>query len=330
MSTEEILAAFQKVTDASGEDNIWVKEYTKPEGDDHQFLFFFKPEATGANIKEIMDIALKVLTDNGVSLGAIRVVGGPYLEKHDIMVQHYGVISQIFKHGYSAISDAAKAELTAKFGDDVKAVGNPVGGYDWLKVHPDFSALSLCVLSDNVNCTRLAGGTYLLKFKLLGQTQLVLNPFHGYQLVPFIKAGSALIVFEGRSKTSWSDLRNKLCGATDPTAAEPGSIRNELLVHKARTGMVDVNKGSNGVHMSAGPLEGMVELQRFFSSGDKKLPFTSLSFGSALAAQGLTEEQIEKLATNPDVSHEGKNISVFDLTEEKDGAESAALLKTVV
>jgi len=139
-----------------------------------------------------------------------------------------------------------------------------------------------------------------------------------------------LLFFEGRSKTSWSDLRNKLCGATDPSAAEAGSIRNELLVHKEKTGMVDVNKGSNGVHMSAGPLEGMVELQRFFSSADKKLPFTSLAFGSALAAQGLTEEQIEKLATNPDVTYEGKNISAFDVTEEKDAAESAALLKSVL
>jgi len=330
MSTEEIIAAYNKVVAAGSEtDNVWVKEYTKPEGDDHQFLFFFKPEATEANLKEIMDLSLKVLTDNGVSFGAIRVVGGPYLDTHDIMTQHYGVISQIYKQGYPAISDQAKAKLTAEFGADVAAAGNPVGGYEWLKSHPDFNALSLCVLSDNVGCARLAGGTYLLKFKFLGQTQLILNPFHGYQLVPFIKPGSALIVFEGRSKTSWSDLRNKLCGATDPTAAEAGSIRNELLKNKEKCGLVDVNKGSNGVHMSAGPLEGMVELQRFFSSADARLSFSSLSFGAALAAQGLSEEQIIALAANPDVAHDGKNISVFDLTEEMNAGEAAPLLKSV-
>jgi len=129
---------------------------------------------------------------------------------------------------------------------------------------------------------------------------------------------------------TWDALRNQLCGATDPTAAEAGSSRNELLVHKAATGMVDVNKGSNGVHMSAGPLEGMVELQRFFSSADKKISFADLSFGSALAAQGLSAEQIEKLASNVDVTHEGKNISAFDLTEEKDASEAATLLKSVI
>jgi len=213
---------------------------------------------------------------------------------------------------------------------DVAAAGNPVGGYEWLNAHPDFNPLSLCILSDNVGCARLAGGTYLLKIKYLGKTQLILNPFHGYQLVPFIKQGSALVVFEGRSKTSWNDLRNKLCGATDPEAAEAGSVRNELLVHKAKIGMVDVNKGSNGVHMSAGPLEGMVELQRFFSNADSRLPFTSLSFGAALSGQGLTEAQIATLASNIDVAHAGKNVSVFDLTEEMDVAEAAPLLKSVL
>jgi len=331
---DEIVAAFTSVTAAdSTTDSVWVKKYEKPaDTDEHQFLFFFKPEATSANIKAIMDLSLKVLADNGVSFGAIRVVGGPYLDKHDVMVQHYGVISQIYKQGFSAISDQAKAKLTADFGADVEAVGNPVGGYEFIQAHPEFNPLSLCVLSDNVKCARLAGGTYLLKFKYFGKTALVLNPFHGYQLVPFVSKGSALIVFECRSKTSWKDLRGKLCGATDPAEAEAGSIRNELLLHKEKTGMVSVDKGSNGVHMSAGPLEGLVELKRFFSDVDNgvSLNYLDLSFGANLVAAGLTEEQVNHLATNPDVPHEGEKVSVFDLTEEKDSAESVATLKAAL
>jgi len=312
---------------------VWVKKYEKPaDTSEHQFLFFFKPEATCANIRAIMDISLKVLTGAGVTFGAIRVVGGPYLDKHDIMVQHYGVISQIYKQGYSAISDQAKAELQDKFARDVEAVGNPVGGYEFVQAHPEFNPLSLCVLSDNVGSKRLAGGTYLLKFKYFGKTALVLNAFHGYQLVPFLSKGNALIVFECRSKTSWEDLRGNLCGTTDPTTAAPGSIRNELLVQKEKTGMVSVDKGSNGVHMSAGPLEGLVELKRFFSDADNgiTLNYTDLSFGANLVEAGLTEEQVNHLATNPDVPHEGKSISVFDLTEEKNAAESVATLKAAI
>jgi hypothetical protein len=334
MSVSEIVSAYKTVTAPdSTTDAVWVKEYAKPEAtDEHQFLFFLKPEATSANVEVILDLALKVLTDNGVSFGAIRVVGGPYLEKHDIMIQHYGVISQIYKNGYSVISDQAKAKLESDFSAEVAAAGNPIGGYEFLQAHPEFNPLSLSILSDNVGCARLAGGTYLLKVKYLGETILILNPFHGYQLVPFVSKGSALIVFEGRSKTSWEDLRGKLCGATDPAAAEAGSIRNELLLNKEKTGMAAVDKGSNGVHMSAGPLEGLVELQRFFSDHEKGslLKFTDLSFGSNLVDLGLSEDQVNHLATNPDVSHDGKNISVFDLTEEKNADESAKLLKTVL
>ncbi len=56
---------------------------------------------------------------------------------------------------------------------------------------------------------------------------LFISPF----AVPYTTKGNAIIVFEGRSKTSWNELRNKLIGVTDPKEAAAGSIRNQLLVH---------------------------------------------------------------------------------------------------
>jgi hypothetical protein len=328
---DSIKAAFAKVT--SGEvDTEWVTP-TSPPGDTmNQFLFFFKPEATTASIDYIMKLGLDILQSHGVTFGACRVVGGPYLDKHNIMVQHYGVISKISKFGYEVISDDAKAALNAQFADDVKECGLPVGGHQWLEKNPEFNPLSLTTINDNVGTKRLAGGTYLCKFKLLGKNQLVLNPFHAYQLVPYVRKGGALILFECRSNLSWADLRTKLCGATNPEKADAGSVRAELLKNKAATGMVAVNLSSNGVHMSAGPLEGMVELQRFLSDWDsgKMVDFTSLAFGARLAGLGLTHDQILALASNPDVQHEGKNVSTFDLTEEKNADESAGLLKATV
>jgi nucleoside diphosphate kinase len=296
----------------------------------NQFLFFFKPEATTANLDYIMKLGLDVLAGAGVTFGACRVVGGPYLDKHNIMVQHYGVISKISKFGYDVISDDAKAALNAKFGEDVKEHGLPLGGHQWLEKHPEFSPLALTTVNDNMGTTRLAGGTYLCKFKLLGKNQLVLNPFHAYQLVPYIRKGSALVLFECRSKMSWADLRTKLCGATNPEKADAGSIRAELLKNKAATGMVAVNLSSNGVHMSAGPLEGMVELQRFLSDEGKQVDFSSLAFGAHLVSLGVTADQVKALAGNPDVPNDGKNVSVFDLTEEKCAVESGAILKAAV
>jgi len=290
-------------------------------------VFFLKPEATTANVEFILKLSLNVLEKSGVKFGAVRVVGGPYLDQHNIMVEHYGVISQISKSGYSVISDGAKSNLESKFAAEVKTFGNPLGGHQWLEKHPDFTPLALTTINDNVGTTRLAGGTYLCKFKLLGEVQLVLNPFHAYQLVPFVKKGNALILFECQSELSWADLRGKLCGATNPANADEGSIRAELLKNKNATGMIDVNVSSNGVHMSAGPLEGLVELQRFMSEGTK-VDLKSLSFGAYLSKQGFTDAQIEQLAKNPNAStSEGKAESVFDLTEEKSHDEAAQILK---
>jgi len=58
--------------------------------------------------------------------------------------------------------------------------------------------------------------------------------------------------------------------------------------------------------------------------------FTDLGFGAALLAAGLTEEQLEKAASNVDVTHNGSSVSTFDLTEEKCASESAGLLKSVL
>jgi hypothetical protein len=327
-----IIDAFKRVTATdSKSDTEWVVPYTPAESSTNQFVFFLKPEATeGTNLEYVLKLSLNVLESAGVKIGAIRVIGGPYLDRHNIMVEHYGVISKISKEGVGIISEAAKAKLESDFGEDIKAVGQPVGGHQFLTQNPDISPLALTTINDNVGTTRLAGGTYLCKFKMLGKTQLVLNPFHAFQLVPFIKKGNALILFECTSKTAWEDLRGKVCGATNPAQAEKGSIRSELLINKASTGMVAVNTGSNGAHMSAGPLEGLVELKRFLSDNDtgKVVEYSSLSFGAHLTSLGLGDK-LEHFASNPNATVDGKVESLFDLTEEKSFDVSGEILKSV-
>jgi len=325
----DIVKAYQNVTALdSTVDSDFVVPYSPIASDTNQFVFFLKPEASSANLEYILNLSLTILTNAGVKFGAVRILGGPYLDKHNIMGEHYGVISKISKEGVSAISDTAREKLSKEFSEDINAVGLPVGGHQFLKINPDFSPLALYTINDNIGTTRLAGGTYLLKFKMLGKVQLVLNPFHAYQLVPFVRKGSALVLFECSSNMSWADLRTKLCGVTNPLKAEAGSIRAELLRNASATGMPEVNLSSNGCHMSAGPLEGLVELKRFLNDHDngKLVDYKSLAFGAHLASLGLGDE-LEHLATNPDVSSNGKMESVFDLTEEKSFDESGILLK---
>jgi len=280
-------------------------------------------------VREVLELAIKTLSAAGVEFGAARVLGGDYLEKHSLMVEHYGVISKISKEGVSAISDQAKEKLQADFKDLLAAGAEVLGGHQFLKAQPQFNAFSLLVLNDNLGTKRLAGGTYAMTIKVLGKPYILLNPFHAYQLVPYTTSGHAIIAFEGLSKLPWAELRQNICGVTDPKAAEAGSIRSLFLHNREALGLGDVDKGTNGVHMSAGPLEGMVELQRFFTDHDAssaKLALDNLAFGSLLLHSGVKPERLAELATNPDLSLEGKNVSAFDATEEKDAQESAKLL----
>jgi len=303
----------------------------------HQFLFFLKPEATasydGAKVESIVSLALHTLQNNKIDIGAVRVIGGPYFEKTGIMEEHYGVICNISKHGVSAITDDAKKVLEEKFKDELAAGIKVMGAHEFLKTQKshEITPYALRAINDNLGTTRLAGGTYVLKFNLMGQTKLLLNAFHPYQLVPFTTKGHSVVAFECFSDMSWADLRNKVCGTTDPKKAAEGSFRNLLLAKKAELGLVSVDTSNNGCHMSAGPLEAMIELRRFMSGvGEKaRITFDHTHFGANLHDLGATQANIEALAKNPQVSvGDGKTKSAFDATEEVNSDQAAKLLTT--
>ena len=61
-------------------------------------------------------------------------------------------------------------------------------------------------------------------------------------------------------KIPWSKFRGNIIGATDPTAADPSSIRGEMLAQWEDLELPAApDVGDNGVHASAGPLEGLKE-----------------------------------------------------------------------
>jgi hypothetical protein len=325
---QKILAALKEVSEQKVKD-VTIQEYTPLKDGDkekHQFAFFVKPEVTtvadGVLTGPALDMMTNMLEAAGVEFGAIRILSGSYLDEKDIMVQHYGVISNISKNGTASKNFTADAnkKLQEKFADELAAGVVPQGAHQFIAENPAFNAESLLTLNDNLGTTRLAGGTYMMKMNFMGATKLILNPFHPYQLVPYTTPGHAIIVFECKSTMSWEDLRNNLCGVTKPEKAASGSIRSALLSKYEEFKMASCDQGTNGCHMSAGPIEAMVELRRFFD-----LKTEETCFGALLATK-CSAEQIESFADNVDVVSEGKEISSWDLTEEVDAAKSLELL----
>lgn len=301
----------------------WVRSYDTPKADAaHQFVLFLKPEVTavheGVDVQGVLKLILERLTAFEVSVHAIRVLPAAYLAKHSILDQHYGVINAISKQGESALADAAGEKLHELFADEIAQGARILGGHQFLSEQSEFSPLALSTLNDNLGTTKLGGGSYCMRVNVLGQVYLLLNPFHAYQLVPFTTPGRAIIVLEGRSNRDWEVLRSELTGATNPAKADPGSIRAELLARMEELNLKAVNQGNNGVHLSAGPLEGMVELQRFFSdheAGDP-LDWSDTLFGRQLAEAGVNRDRIAQLAGNISLDVEGQSVPAFDLTEE--------------
>jgi len=233
----QILAAVKAARAKEFKDKRVLREHDpkKSVGFKHQLLFFFKPEVTSedkVNLGDIIQTVLDNFASNQITIGAVAVLSGDYLKDQDIMVKHYGVIADISKNGEAVISEAAKTALKEKFHEQLSAGAPVLGGHQFLEKIHEINPFSLSVLNDNLGTTRLGSGTYAMSIKVSGKPYIVLNPFHAYQLVPYTTSGQCIILFEILSNQTWKYMRNDICGSTDPSAANHGSLRRQFLDKK--------------------------------------------------------------------------------------------------
>ena len=157
----------------------------------------------------------------------------------------------------------------------------------------------------------------------------LVNGFHPRQLVHFTDPGRSIIVFNLTGDLNWSNARNNFIGATNPMDAKEDSLRKLFLDNMSNFGLAEVSQGMNGAHLSAGPVEGLVELIRYnsdFSQPSKIKSPLNFSFGKQLS-EHFSKSQIDLILSNPVVFVDDTKISIFDLTEEKDSEEAVELLK---
>lgn len=309
----------------------------EPAGDPQllEGVLFLKPEATlpGVALDEVLGMVAGSLEQWGLQLGGLSVLGAQYLKQHDIIARHYGVINNISRNGQEALAESASAKLQELFGEELAKGAQVLGGHQFLERHPEYAPAVLNAIVDNVGFKKLAPGTYATKWAYGGKTYLLLNMFHPQQLEHFTAPQRSIVVLAVRAEPSrqdtWKALRNEMLGVTDPSASAPGTLRRAFLERSAALGLGEVNRGTNVVHFSAGPLEGMVETARYFSDyeGGRAIAYSATCFGRLLAAEGVRREDIEWLATNPNLALGGKQVSAFDATEEVDPPAAIATLK---
>lgn len=328
-----IPAIVDNVRDAQNEAVLYKELFSDASAEvkKNQFLFFIKPEITVKNdnikLDEILKLIFAKIDEFGFSVHDVKILAAKYLDQYNIIAQHYGVINQIASNAIANMSDGAKEKFQELFGKSV-AEANVLGGLEFLEKYPEFTPTGLDYLCQNIGSKKLAGGTYVVEVKLDDETVYLINGFHGRQLKQFTDAGKSIIVMSLSTDADWSDARSNFIGATDPSKANAGSLRRAFLDNKEKLGLPDVSQGANGVHLSAGPVEALVELQRYnsnFANGETK-ELSSFSFGKQIS-EAFGADAVNAIVQNSNVDVDGKSTSVFDLTEEKNASEALAILK---
>jgi len=291
----------------------------------NEFVIFSKPELGrlgDADLAAVWDLFAGAFEKYDVVVHRVKILTGPELEQSKVMAEHYGVINQISRLGRPALTEAAEAALSEQYAETIES-SEVLGAHQFLERYPEFSPFSLAMLFSNAKVGRLGPGTYACSVSIDGASIIILNGFHPRQLSFFTAPDTVCVFFHGSSTTEWEVLRADLIGTTDPAKAAAGSIRGTLYADPAAFGLSSVNSNFNGVHMSAGPLEGLGELDRFFGEVQG---LTDWGFAQALATAGASNEQITALMDNPVIEADGERGTAFDLTEGVDAGPAAELL----
>lgn len=299
----------------------------------YEFLFFVKPEVTlpckQIDFCGVLNLIFDKIGLYRLDIAGIRLINAAYLQKHNIIARHYGVINKLSSNLASSISEDAVARFEEVY--HVKFSSSEVyGSLEFLKAFPHFTPTGLAYLWQNSAWEKLAGGTYSQKLMLDGKPVYLINGFHPRQLEHFLQPDRSIVVINLAGDVSWEVARNSFVGKTNPFEAEKGSIRNELLLRKNEFGLETVSASWNGVHLSAGPVEALVELIRYNSQfeNDEKVSPKAFNFGKKLT-DVFGEEKMNWVLSNPTVEFRGAHASIFDLTEEMDSNECVEFLKTL-
>lgn len=290
----------------------------------NEFVIFSKPELgrlAEADLAKVWDLLSSSLNAYGVTVHQTLILTGPELDASGAMAAHYGVINKISRLGRSALTEATEQALSEQYAAELADGAQVLGGHQFLEAYPEFSPYALGVLFANQTVGRLGPGSYAVAVSVDGQSVIILNGFHPRQLSFFTADDTVCAFLRCTSDTAWQSLRGDLIGTTDPSKADPASIRGTLFADPGSFGLATVSYNFNGVHMSAGPLEGLVELARFFGGS-----LADYTFSSALADAGFDADGIAALAENPTLEANGERGSAFDLTEGIDSGPAATLL----
>ena len=162
----------------------------------------------------------------------------------------------------------------------------------------------------SATCIKLFPGTYCAQ---MNNGKIVVNGFFPamrakYEDITLAPNGIQwFIVSWNEKETSWEDFRLKFVGATNPSKAVNGSIRNYMYNNFTELNLNKKPEGSdNGIHASASPIEAAYEIGCVWKPNGSSMKTTSV--WKAGIAKNISTSLLTQYITN-------HNDMSFDLCE---------------
>jgi adenylate kinase family enzyme/nucleoside diphosphate kinase len=284
-------------------------------------LVFIKPHAVNDSIRSLV---VQHLKEHNVTMLSEGRMESTYIKEHGIIDSHYAALAMNavkLLPSELAVGAEKKAEFEAKFGigwDAAMAEGKLLNLAQFQQLKPELDAGAIEQKWRAKPPLKLGPGNYVGHFEEEGV--YVVNAFYSQMREKYIRADAAVVWFAvefAEADLSWQRFRGKVIGATDPTKAEAGSLRRKILDGWQGLGLAaEPNTGDNGVHASAGPIEGLRERMTWLGRRREDDPT-----GQRMLAAGVDGGVLDAWCSNSVCEIGGKKGPAFDLLEDLDTSE---------
>ncbi|MFI6776096.1 hypothetical protein [Nocardia sp. NPDC050412] len=273
-----------------------------------------KPEALaiGSAADAMVEVA-RVLGEAEVTILRCALMPASDYGELGFLLQHYPRLHRIAVDGAPGLCSDARRELGSLL--DRSEANVALGAFEAGVYDAALSSAMLEARCRQAGIHKLGSGSYVSVVELNGPPVAVLNGF-----VPALASSyrdpTALVgLIECHSDREIADLRTNVLGALNPNAASPTSLRGALAALVGSQHAITLSEGRNGVHLSAGHLEGMFQSWRYFAAADGHgLDRTAL--GRALADRGAPLAAVAALAGDHNVAEDsGKTVTPHGDTE---------------
>jgi len=285
-------------------------------------FLFIKAEAHTAEVKELVEPLMK---EKGLRIVKKGELKAEVIDKKQLIDNHYYAIASKATILKPKELNVPNDKFKGKFGLDWQAaldagkVFNALDGCEYFGVDAEGMAGLWAVGKKADKLVKFGGGFYCGDIEHGGKRAYIFNGFFMDMRAGYVKPGKSIfyyVVQWDSKKLSWGDFRTKVCGATDPEQADPGSMRGQIFAKWEDLKLAaKPDVGNNGMHASASPFEGLSERMNWLGYKCEKD-----AYGEKCLNLGIPMKVLKEWCRDPQVvlDQSGKKGSCYDSMEDLD------------